>query len=353
MTPTKTGPGRVDWMDTLRGITIILVVFEHATRFTARTGFEMPYAVDLLSDAFNPIRMPAMTFLAGLLLQLSLAKGTRTYLAGKLRAILWPFFLWSMVYTALLVLVGGTSGLEHDWTQFLTVVQDPPGHMWFLRDLFAFFVLMLAFRRVPRPLLAGAALALSGIAMTFFTEVDNNNQQVPRFLFLFAFFALGDWAAAHRNLWPLVLERRLPAALAVATALASLPIAWAVGNMRYEVASIPVVLGGIVALTLLAKAASRTPLSAPLRFLGRDSIVIYLLHWLVLAATVQALERFVPGIPGGAVVAIALVTGLVLSAIAIPVHRRLGLGWLFAFPSRRISMPAALHGGTALPQGRP
>jgi fucose 4-O-acetylase-like acetyltransferase len=327
-------------MDALRGITITLVVFEHAIRFTKRTGFEVPYAVDFLSDAFNPVRMPAMAFLAGLLLQASLAKRASTYLGGKVRNILWPFLLWSAIYASMLIVVGGTSGMDHDWSALVEIPTSPPGHMWFLRDLFLFFVLALALRRAPRPPLILLSLALSGVAMSF-SEIDTNNQQAPRFFFLFAFFMLGDMAASRAALWPRVLDRRLPAAAAVAVAALMLPVAWTFGNVRYEVLSAPLVVAGIVALMLLSRRLCATRLSAPLRFLGRDSIVIYLLHWLVLAAAVQGIEAVAPRTPGAVVVAAAFALGLGLSALAIPLHRALRLRWLFSLPAPRGRSAAA------------
>ncbi|WP_207479804.1 acyltransferase family protein [Arenibaculum pallidiluteum] len=346
MTPTSTTSSRIDWMDALRGIAITMVVLEHAIRFTRRIGFEVPVWVDIISDALSPVRMPAMAFLSGLLLQHALAKGAAVYLGGKTRNILWPFLVWSVIYTVMLVAVGGTSGLQHGWDLFLEIATKPPGHMWFLRDLFLFFVLMLVLRRAPRLPVVAVALGLSGFFMAIST-VDNNNQHIPRFLFLFAFFVLGDWAARRREQWPSVLDRPVPVALAVAVMTASLPAAVAFGNMRYELVSLPFVLAGIVCLMLLARVACRTPLSGTLRFFGRDSLVVYVVHWLLLAIVVTLFDKLAPETPGGVVLATSLAVAMALSALAIAVHRPLGLRWMFAFPvsQRRLQAPKALAAG--------
>jgi uncharacterized membrane protein YcfT len=340
-------------MDALRGIAVALVVFEHAIRFAHRNGFAVPGALDLLSDVLNPVRMPALAFLAGMLLGRSLAKGASRYIEGKARGVLWPFLLWSCVYAALLVGVGGTSGVRHGWGTFARIPVDPPLHMWFLRDLFLFFALAPALGRLPRPAVAAAALVLSGLAAEFTVPLDGHTPQLPRFLFLLAFFVLGDWAAAREGAREgtkeggpslAALDRPLPRGVALAVAALLVPVAWAYGSVRYQAAGAPLALAGIAVLALAARWAGRTRLSGPLAFLGRGSLVVYVLHWLVLALVVEAVGRLAPGLPGGAVVALGVAFGIGLPALAIPLHRRLGLGWLFVLPAR-----AAPLAGPALP----
>ena len=59
---------RIGWMDTLRGMAIILVIFDHALYHATLNSDSVPEWIATLSLIFNPLRMPLMVFLSGMLL---------------------------------------------------------------------------------------------------------------------------------------------------------------------------------------------------------------------------------------------------------------------------------------------
>ena len=74
---SATAQQRRTWMDLLRGIAVVLVVFLHASPLEAGgSGGGGGWDVNLL---FRPFRMPMLLVLSGLLLQHSLSKGARHY----------------------------------------------------------------------------------------------------------------------------------------------------------------------------------------------------------------------------------------------------------------------------------
>ncbi len=65
MTQHRPAP-RLDWVDTARGASILLVITYHAGLFTASIGLEST-AWDVVNGASRVIRMPCFFFLSGML----------------------------------------------------------------------------------------------------------------------------------------------------------------------------------------------------------------------------------------------------------------------------------------------
>lgn len=329
--PSAPGRARIEWMDALRGMAIILVIFDHAIRFTGQYAGTVPVAPGFLSDVVTPLRMPAMVFLSGMLLSASIAKGRAAYMEGKFRNILYPYLLWSAVYVTLFIAAQPVTGGDHDVSEYGRILYDPPGHLWFLYYLFFYYALMLALHRVPRLPLAAAALLLSVLSADI--------PMMPRFWFLFAFFALGDLAARRSDLWLGLLKRRGWVA-AAALAAAGLVIGAVEGvDLRYQLASVPSVVGGIVLLILVAEHLCRTRASAALRFIGRNSLPFYILHWLMIALAAVLLRRLLADVPEEAgswvMLALCFAVGLAGSLLAVWTVGAFRLSWLFSLPKWR------------------
>ena len=72
------GTPRIGWMDSLRGLSVSLVVMFHASGQFAGDG-SVSDVLTIANDLFAPLRMPTMVFLSGLLVPRSLTKGTREF----------------------------------------------------------------------------------------------------------------------------------------------------------------------------------------------------------------------------------------------------------------------------------
>ena len=72
--PVAARKQRYEWMDTLRGSAIVLMLVWHATAIPALVGIPVPTALIAVNDALLPFRMPTLMFLSGLLLPAALRK---------------------------------------------------------------------------------------------------------------------------------------------------------------------------------------------------------------------------------------------------------------------------------------
>src|ERR1700677_3177825 len=89
---------RIEWMDTARGIAIILVVYGHVLVGLHDGGFFSTANPWWLSYyTIYTFHMPFFFFLAGLNVRRSIAKGRKAFLWGKVWTIAYPYFLWSAI----------------------------------------------------------------------------------------------------------------------------------------------------------------------------------------------------------------------------------------------------------------
>jgi fucose 4-O-acetylase-like acetyltransferase len=291
----------MSWMDVLRGAAILLVILGHSSDLVLLVGREAPQLLHDVNTAAAPYRIPLLMFLSGMLVPNSLAKGVRPYLTGKVRGILWPYVVW----TLLILLATGAFTAE----AALGMLWLPPTLLWYLQVLFVGYVVALL-TRVLNPLWP-AAVALVGSALVPFDEY-----RLGRMLFLIAAFLCGTWAWQHRERWLGIVRRWwVMALLAVPTAVGAW-FAITVGDTQYNPLAFPLVVCG---LALALGLAQRVPDARIIRYIGRNSIVFYVTHWIVVFWSIRLLDAAVPGLP-------ALV--LVAAALASAVLVGLGVTWL-------------------------
>ncbi|MGP5304451.1 hypothetical protein [Brachybacterium alimentarium] len=67
--PTAHATSRLQWLDALRGATMVALLLLHATNLPRlHSGTEMPAAFDSVNTALGPFRMPTLMVLSGMLL---------------------------------------------------------------------------------------------------------------------------------------------------------------------------------------------------------------------------------------------------------------------------------------------
>ena len=135
MNPTPPGK-RLDWVDTARGIGIIFVVYGHALRGHMSSGaFSPSWHADMQDRLIYAWHMPLFFFLAGLFVQQSLAKGARRFLHDKAVALVYPYFLWSIVSILLAMLAAGATNGTAGLSDLTGLWREPVFQYWFLYAL--------------------------------------------------------------------------------------------------------------------------------------------------------------------------------------------------------------------------
>jgi uncharacterized membrane protein YcfT len=300
---------RMDWVDYAKGICIILVVMMHSTLGVekAMTGSDHGYLTHFIEWA-RPFRMPDFFLISGLFLTRRIGAPWRSYLDTKVIHFDYFYLLWMSVQFLFkgpaILKAEGFSALVYE---YLLALIEPFGTLWFIYLLAIFFVVTKLVRGVsPLVVLAGAAaLEMLPIATGWIV--------IDEFAARFVYFYAGYWLSPH----VFAFARRLDD-LPVASLIAALA-AWALANgaLVYSGASllpgVSLVAGlvGAGAVIAVATLCVRARNATWLKYLGANSIVIYLAFFFFMALSRVLLLRFAPGLGVDLISALVTVCGVV------------------------------------------
>ena len=193
---------RMSWVDTAKGLSIILVVAMYSAyntgEYTGQVGF-----LHYLIGFATPFRMPEFFLISGLFLSQVIARPWQRYADRRVLHYFYFYALWAAIMIVLKV--GLFARAPVDMLQALALaVVEPYGVLWFIYMLgiFSVAVKLLWQLRVPHwvvvPIAAGLQMA----------HIDVASYVVTQFAGYFVFFYVGyaaapvifrfvDWAARH------------------------------------------------------------------------------------------------------------------------------------------------------------
>ena len=265
---------RMAWMDQLRGAAIVLVILYHAETVAARFAPDIPAGLVATLEFFAPFRMPVLMFLSGMLLSRSLAKPTKTFFAGKLRGIAWPYVIWSFIFLAV--------SAQLTAQNMLAVAVKPPTYLWYLWFLLAYYAFAWLMDRWNIPMWIGAAAGFIG-------AFGPDTFRFSRFCFLFVFFVAGHLYAARGQ--RVLLDRKWIVPLTLVALIGFGIMSVSGTDVQYN----PVfILAPFAAIALCVSAMPEARLGragGALAYIGRDSIVFYVTHFTVIWAVAWGLQQ--------------------------------------------------------------
>lgn len=294
---------RLQWMDLIRGICILLVIFVHTSSAVTENSLSYPQIFNIFNEFFDPFRMPLLMFLSGMLLPFSLAKSDSEYLWGKFCLIFWPFLLWSMaVYAA---------DNRLTWEYILKTPISAPSVLWYLWFLCAYYVLALFITRLSIPVLP--VLFTSLLASEFLPSFV----RLDRFAALFVFFLLGYYISKQK----ISMMGRVPLALLfLAAAIIGGLISVFLGKIKYDPFFVWAPLSLIFFVLWATSFYKASRLSGSIEWIGRNSIVFYAIHFPVLLVSARIMSRATP-LDGG-VLYISLFFWVILVGAVLQVLRQ-------------------------------
>lgn len=275
---------RLSWVDTAKGLSIILVVMMHSAYGVGEETGEAGILHWIIGWA-TPFRMPEFFLISGLFLSQVIARDWRRYADRRILHYVYFYALWAVLQIGFKVGLGSGDPLSALQQMALALV-DPYGVLWFIYMLavFSLAAKVLWDLRVKNWLALGAAalLQIAPIGPTGSYVVD---QFAEYFVYFLAGYALA----------PMIFRVVAWAAERVLLALAGLALyaaanTWLVFSGGFEMhpvhaqigyAGLPVILlvlalAGSLALCVTAALLTRLAAMDWLRWLGAHSIVVYL-----------------------------------------------------------------------------
>ncbi len=321
-----TGKPRVDWIDAVKGLTIMLVVMKHTTYGTAVALDHLPYVFNILCEWTIPFRMPLFFLVAGLFAQKALRAPLRQFLDSKILHFAYFYLLWSVIQIGIKIALPHEGIWHVTYKDLLLIPLEPFGLLWFIYALAVFFTIMRLTRDVRPAIMVFLALAF------YFTRLNTGWTMPDEFARRFIFFVIGIYAAPHvftLATWAMAhIKQGIALGIALLTAVALIVFSGAIDLRAVEL------MAGLVGATgtiMLVAILATKGYAKPLTFVGARSLCIFLAFFLPMAATRVAMVKL--GFENGDLITMAsLVMAVSMPLLAYEVTKGTILDFAFKRP---------------------
>ena len=261
-------PPRLEWVDSAKAISILLVVLWH----TVNTKW---YFNELLFF----LRMPLFFFVAGFFARGAITSSIRKLFPTRVFNFLYLYVLWFLiVFASTTMLQALRNGEPVAAPNLMDIFVNPPATLWFIYALAIIYAAAKLLFLLPakiRILLAFALYCLSVVNGEWGVIAFHDN--VMR---LMLFFLLGDLAFSTFKTLPQNYDRWSLPLLAFFMALS-----WAIFEFGLQTIGPVTFLAsavGITGLILLCRWMNGLAIMTPLKFMGVRTIYVYLMHRIVM-----------------------------------------------------------------------
>jgi fucose 4-O-acetylase-like acetyltransferase len=343
-------PVRVIWVDTAKGFGIILVVYEHVIRGLASSDLMTWTATTRFIDSWiYTFHMPLFFFLSGLFLVRSVQRRWGTFALGKLRTIAYPYFAWSVITVILKAALGGIPNLPSDLSDLLLILYRPVAQYWFLYVLFILSLAISALLKLgvrPWAVLVLAILVYPGVLpISYWWGVVSS--EVREFAI---YVTLGVVIGWDRDLRAISCTPIGWLAAVVVTGLMVSSLGGFVELQEWRALEPSLAVSGTVTIVALSVLADKAKLDAAIRFLGRYSLEIYVVHSIASAAARIALQKVAHVSAAAPHILLGTLAGLYMPIVLVLIFHRIGFRFGFTLPSPIFPHPSIRYPDLTQPE---
>lgn len=315
---TKQKP-RLDYLDSLRGFTMFLIVLEHVYFWTMGLTDLHPIIINFVCY----FTIPVFFFISGLVGLKSLTFWTKANLGKRTLAKSKALLIPTIVFFSLVIMLG-----IREW-KF-------PGGYWFTLVLFEMFVVYYTTSFIWKHIsLKYYALAIIGsIVFVFAVTIPFDGEKfskllaLPNLRFYYPFFALGMLAQMYKEKFINLLSKDyiITALIILSTALAIILLKNDIFNLRTSILSLLMKIEGAMLLIIVFNCFYRTrdfwakdnSFAFVFRWVGRRTLDIYMLHYFFVFPTITSLQLFLIENPNEILILfIAVVISIIITGISL------------------------------------
>ncbi|HXD76272.1 MAG TPA: acyltransferase [Puia sp.] len=289
---------RMAWVDYLRGIAILLVVYRHVLLGIQNSGYELPAAYLNANIMFFSFRMPLFFILSGIFITASLArKSLGRIIYSKFELLLYPYLIWATVQITIQIFASQYTNANRTAHDYLYIFYQPEkiDQFWYLPALFNTTIVYLLTKTKLK--LHGWMQLLLGLTLYFLSPLCSSISMMSNWMEFYIFFAIGDTVSSlfFRESVQSFLKNRF-------TFLCLFPVFLATqfyylhsyianqGNVPLPL-FLPIALFGCLTMCTLAYRLQTWNVLRFLRVIGYHSLYIYVIHVIVAACVRVILTR--------------------------------------------------------------
>lgn len=281
---------RLPWVDYLKGIAILLVVYRHVVSGIQLSGITVPPAVVTANMIFFSFRMPLFFLLSGLFIGGSLAKRTTGQLIyNKFESLVYPYFVWGVLLISIEIPLSRYTNVPKGLINYTYILYQPRevDQLWCLPALFNINVVFLLVKTKlkARPWMN----ILLGLILYFTAPFLDRYSMISDWMAFYLFFTIGNTIAPFffkesvqkffKNPWSLLMVT----APFLATQFYYLQHEdrfryLAATDTAAQVQLLVISLVGCACMFFVAFQLQRLNILSFLRILGFHSLYIYVMH---------------------------------------------------------------------------
>ncbi len=184
---------RLQWVDYLRGIAILLIVYRHVLVGIQRGNIVVPQFLIDANMVFYSFRMPLFFILSGLFISKAVKKHSlKSLLGNRFELLMYPYIVWAVIQITLQIALSAVTNSVRGFEDYLSIIYQPRSldQFWFLPALFnTTLVYLLVKTKLKAP--PGAQLIL-GLVLYFCSRFFQEVSMISDWMAFYFFFALGD-----------------------------------------------------------------------------------------------------------------------------------------------------------------
>ncbi|MGB3006843.1 MAG: acyltransferase [Chitinophagaceae bacterium] len=283
---------RMQWVDYLRGIAIVLVVYRHILIGIERSGIIIPPYLTDANMIFYSFRMPLFFILAGIFINSSLKKRTiKQFAFVKFEHLLYPYLVWSFLQITIQIIFSNLTNSDRGIEDYTYIFYQPRNldQFWYLPALFnttmIYSLIKIKFR-------AGIKIQIAlGIILYFLSSYMWGISMLSDWMEFYIFFALGNAISnfffvesTQRFLQkPVLFVFIIPVFVLTQLYYLQQPESYYLQQLQGKVIFLAIALAGCLCMLILSFRLQRITAFSFLRVLGYHSLYIYVMHVFVAA----------------------------------------------------------------------